>query len=352
MAVNIPFGLSYNDVLLIPQLSPLKSRSQVDLSTNITQDIKLKIPLISCNMDTVTGVEMAVAISKLGGIGFIGRFDPPEVQANKIADIKSQGGYSIGVIGIKDDYIKRAKMLLQAGSIALHLDVAHAHSIHVIEAIKNIKHRFPKISIIAGTVATYQGAYDLYKAGADCIKVGIGAASICITRVMTGCGVPQITAITEAARASKKFKNKYLIADAGAANSGDIVKALAAGAAAYEGGSIFAGCDESPGELIEKNGILYKQYNGSTSVSEKQRQLKKDRKNKQKHFILHVEGVEAMVKYQGNLEQVVAKLCAGIRSGFSYCGATDILELHKKARFIQISSAGVRESYSHDVITV
>lgn len=345
----IKLALSYNDVLLVPQYSKLKSRSEVDLSTQIAPDIKLQIPLISANMDTVTGVEMAASLYKLGGIGFIGRFDPPKIQANKIAKIKKMGGQSIGVIGVKDNYIERAEMLIKAGSIALHLDIAHGHSSHALEVISKCKNHFPKVSLIAGTVATHKGAYDLLNAGADTLKVGIGAATICITRIATGHGIPQITAVMEAVRAKNEFTNRFVIVDGGAANSGDIVKVLAAGANAYEGGSWAAGTDEAPGKIINKNGIFYKEYNGSTSFEEKQRQIKKDSSNKKPHYAIHVEGVEAMVKYKGPLKEVVESLSAGIRSGFSYSGAKNIKELWKNAEFVQITGAGYAESKSHDV---
>ena len=347
---QIKVGLSYNDVLLIPQFSDIRSRNEVDISTKITPDITLKIPLIAVNMDTVTGVEMAIAIYKLGGIGYIGRFDEPEIQADKISDIKKKGGESIGVIGVKGDYLDRAEKLLKAGSLALHLDIAHAHSSHALEVIKNCKRRFPKISMIAGTVATYEGAYDLFKTGADSVKVGIGAGSICITRVNAGSGVPQITAIMEASRAKNKFKNKFILADAGASSPGDVVKTLAAGADAYQGGSIFAGTDESPGEIVKIDGKLFKEYNGSTSLSEKKRQLQKDGNHKTNTYVLHIEGVEGVVKYKGPLKKVVDEYLAGIRSGLSYSGARNIKELWKKAQFIQITAAGFRESQSHTVI--
>jgi len=346
----IKLALSYNDVLLVPQYSEISSRGEVDLSTQIAPDITLKIPLIAANMDTVTGVEMAVSMHKLGGMAFIGRFDPPNIQANKVAKIKKKGAESIGVIGVKDDYLKRAEMLLKAGSIALHLDIAHAHSAHGVKVIRDVKKAYPKVTLIAGTVASYKGAFDLLEAGADSLKVGIGAGSICITRIATGHGVPEITAVMEAIRAKNKFKNRFIIADGGASNSGDIVKVLAAGASAYEGGSLFAGTDETPGTIIRKNGIFYKEYNGSTSPEEKVRQLKKDSTNKKPHYSIHVEGVEAMVKYKGPLSEVVDSLTAGIRSGYSYSGAKNIKELWRKAQFIQITGAGYRESQSHDVI--
>ncbi|MBI2032442.1 MAG: guanosine monophosphate reductase [Candidatus Levybacteria bacterium] len=342
-------GLSYNDVLLVPKFSDISTRTEVDVSTQIAPDIRLKIPLISVNMDTVTGVEMAVALHSLGGIGLIGRFDLPDIQADKISTIKKRGAASIGVIGVKDDYMERAEKLIKAGSIALHLDIAHAHSTHALKVISDCKNRFPKISIIAGTIATYDGAYDLLKAGADSLKVGIGAGTTCITRVVTGFGIPQITAIMEADRARKKFKNKYILADSGAANSGDIVKALAAGADAYQGGSIFAGTDEAPGKTIKMGGKVFKEYNGSTSRREKERQLSKDKNGKKGNYLLQIEGIEGMVPYKGPVKEVVDLLVAGIKSGFSYAGAKNISEFHKNAEFIQITQAGFKESQPHDI---
>ena len=204
--------------------------------------------------------------------------------------------------------------------------------------------------MIAGTVATYQGTKDLIDAGADSIKVGVGAGSICITRINAGSGVPQLTAVMEASRAARKYKNKFIIADGGAATSGDIIKGLAAGASAYEGGSWCAGTDEAPGKLIEIHGVTYKEYNGSTSVEEKKRQLEKDDSHKDKSYALHVEGVAGMVKAKGPLKDVVASLCAGIQSGLSYSGARSIPEFWKKAQFVQITSAGLNESQAHDLI--
>jgi len=302
-------------------------------------------------MDTVTGVDMAIAIHKLGGIGLIGRFDTPEIQAEKIHAITDAGAQCIGILGVKSNELDRAEKLLKAGSIALHLDIAHAHSKHAIDIIKACKQRFPSVPFIAGTIATYDAAIDLYEAGADAVKVGVGGGSICITRINAGSGVPQITAISECARArNEKYPDRYVLADGGAANSGDIVKALAAGADAYMGGSLFAGTDESPGDVIEINGKKFKEYNGSTSAAEKKRQLAKDNQHKQESFSLHVEGVEAMVPYKGSVETIVNQLCAGIRSGLSYSGARSIAELHLKAQFIRITPAGLHESRPHDVI--
>ncbi|MFM9106215.1 MAG: guanosine monophosphate reductase [Chloroflexota bacterium] len=344
-------ALSYNDVLLVPKYSRIRSRNEVDLSTVIAPGITLGMPLISVNMDTVTGVEMAVAMHNLGGIGLIGRFDSPEVQARMVRDIVAQGARCIGVIGVKGDELRRAELLIEAGSCALHLDIAHAHSEHAIEIIRTCKRRWPDVPFIAGTIATYDAAMDLYEAGADSLKVGIGAGSICITRVNTGAGVPQVTAIMDVARArNEHYPGRYVLADGGAANSGDIVKALAAGADAYMGGSLFAGTDEAPGEIVEIEGKLYKHYNGSTSPDEKARQLSKFAAHKHEQYRLHIEGVNAMVPAKGPVSDVIDLLLAGIRSGLSYAGATTIAELHERAEFVQITGAGYRESQAHDVV--
>ncbi len=346
----ITLALSFNDVLLVPQLSPIKSRTEIDLTTKIAPDIELGIPLISVGMDTVTGVDMAVAMHNLGGISFIPRFDAPEIQANNISEIKKKGARSIGSLGIKDDVFDRAELLLKAGAAALTIDIAHAHTTRTLEIVSKMKNKYPKISLIAGTIATYEGAFDLFTAGADTVRIGVGAGTICTTRLVAGSGVPQITAIMEASRAKKKFKNKHVIADGGATKAGDIVKGLACGASASSCGSLFAGTDEAPGNIITINGVFYKEYNGSTSKQEKVRQVEKNNKDKKPHYTIHVEGVEAMVKYKGPVKDVVYGLVAGIRSGLSYSGARNIAELWKKAQFVQITSAGFAESGVHDVI--
>jgi IMP dehydrogenase len=344
-------GLSYSDVLLIPRYSPVRSRNDVDLGTVIAPGIALRVPLLSSNMDTVTNAEMAIAMDRLGGLGFIGRFDAPEAQASTVQSVTDAGARCIGVIGVKDDSLRRAELLLAAGSIGLHLDVAHAHSEHAIEVTEACKRRWPHVPLIAGTIATYEAAVDLYEAGADTVKVGIGAGSICITRINTGAGVPQITAIIDVARArAERFPDRFVIADGGAANSGDIVKALAAGADAYMGGSLFAGADEAPGEIVEVDGALFKHYNGSTSREEKLRQLAKYEAHKHEKYHLHIEGVEAMVPAKGPIADVVEALCAGIRSGLSYAGAFTIRELQERAEFVQITGAGYLESQPHDVL--
>lgn len=344
-----PLALTFDDVLLVPQKSEISSRSQIDLSTEIAPNLILKVPLISLSMDTVTGVEMAIEMSRLGGIGFIPRFDAPEIQAEKIAKVKQSGEKVVGAIGLRDNYLERAEMLIKAGADGITLDIAHAHTADALGAISKFKNKFKNVIMIAGTVATYEGTFDVFEAGADTVRIGIGAGTICTTRIVAGSGVPQITAIMEANRARNKFKNKFVLGDGGATKSGDIIKALAAGADAYMCGSLFAGTDEAPGDIIEKNGQKYKFYDGSTSAFQKNKQLKKHDDGIKKTFKAHVEGVEAMVKYKGPVKDVVESLCAGIKSGLSYSGAFNIKQLQQKAEFVQITYAGLRESHAHDV---
>ncbi|KKS76264.1 MAG: Inosine-5'-monophosphate dehydrogenase [candidate division WWE3 bacterium GW2011_GWA2_42_9] len=230
------------------------------------------------------------------------------------------------------------------------MDVAHGHMDRFVSATKYIAEKYGKdLTVIAGVIATYEGACALFESGADAVRVGVGPGSICTTRIMTGHGVPQITAICEAKKAAEKY-GKTIIADGGAKNSGDIVKALAAGASAVTLGNLLAGTDEAPGEIIEINGKEYKEYNGSTSKKEKVRQIGKYSQDKNESYTNHTEGVEALVPYKGPLQDVIESLLAGIRSGFSYSGAINLEALWKNAEFIRVTPAGIRESNAHDVI--
>lgn len=343
-------GLSYDDVLLIPRYSEVESRSEVDLTTKISPNLTLKIPLITTKMDSVTGVKMARTIGKIGGIGILPRFETIDSQAQKVKEA-SEGGVKVAAaIGIKDGFEERAIALVNAGAIAIDIDVAHGHMKRTIEATKKVRQLFgEKITIFSGITSTYECARDLYRAGADCVLVGVGAGSICITRLMTGFGVPSITALMETSKAAKQFK-KTFAPDAGIRNSGDIVKALATGASAIVGGNIFAGTDETPGKTIIKNGIRYKEYNGSASKQEKIKQVKKDSSDKNSDYVKQIEGVEGYIKYKGPVEGVVDGILTGVRSGLSYAGARNIPELWRKARFIKISPLSFYENGAHDII--
>jgi IMP dehydrogenase len=352
MDQNFPLGLSYDDVLLVPQYSEIKSRNDVNLTTKISPNLTLKIPLITTKMDTVTGVEMAVAIGKLGGMGILPRFEIVETQADKVKKVFDTGVTVAAAVGVKDGFEERAIALVKAGATVIDVDVAHGHMKKTLDATRKIRNLFgDKITILSGISSTYECARDLYRAGADCVLVGIGAGSICTTRVMTGVGVPSITALLETAKAAKQFQ-KTFAPDAGVRNSGDIVKALATGASAIVGGNIFAGTDEAPGDIFTKNGIKYKAYNGSTSRAEKIKQFKKDSSDKNGNYTKQIEGVAAYVKYKGSVNDVIENLLAGVRSGLSYAGAKDIPELWKKAKFIRITPGGNLENGAHDVVVI
>jgi len=349
--IILPLGLSYDDVLLIPQYSEINNRADVDLSIQLTPRIKLGIPLTSAPMSDVTDDTFAVAFGKLGGLGLLHRFNTITEEADMVAKVKKQKLPAEAAVGCREDFLERARALVNAGVDALLLDVADGHMKKAIEATRIIKEKFgSKVDIMSGLVATEDGAIRLFEAGADCVHVGIGGGSICTTRINTGCGVPNITTILETSKAAKKF-NKTIVVDAGTKSSGDIVKALAAGAHTVRCGFFLSGTKESPGELRDVKGSKYKMYCGSTSSREKINHVKK-RIVQSASYIYHVEGVNSMVPYKGPLVDHLMMVEAGVRSGFSYCGARNISELQKKAKFIQITSAGMVESGAHNVIVI
>jgi IMP dehydrogenase len=276
-----------------------------------------------------------------------------------------------GAIGATGDYLERAAELVRARADVLAIDSAHGHSSRVLEAVREVKKRFPGVSLLAGNVATYEGALALIDAGADAIKVGFGPGSICTTRIVTGAGMPQITAIAEAARAARERKIP-VIADGGIKYSGEITKAIAAGASSVMIGSLFAGVDESPGEIVLYQGRSFKTYRGMGSLtamslgsgeryfqncadqgsaqadSEGVVQRERNGQNRLAKFV--PEGIEGRVPYRGPLESMVYQLVGGLRSGMGYLGCGTIAELQENAQFVRISGAGLRESHVHDVM--
>jgi IMP dehydrogenase len=470
---SIPIGLTFDDVLLLPAKSDVIPKD-VDVSTSLTRNIRLNIPIMSAAMDTVTEASLAIAIAREGGIGFIHRAMSPERQAIEVDKVKKSesgmitdpitvspeapisdalklmeryrisgvpvtvGGKLVGIltnrdlrfetrvdrkvedvmtrkrlitatekitleeakeilhrykieklpivdreymlkglitikdiekrkkypnackdssgrlrvgasVGVGEDAIKRAEMLVDAGVDVLVIDTAHGHSNGVINTLKELKKRVD-VDIVAGNIATREGAEDLIAAGADAIKVGIGPGSICTTRVIAGAGVPQLTAIMDCYRVAKEYSIP-VIADGGIKYSGDIAKALAAGAHSVMIGSLFAGTDESPGEVILYQGRSYKVYRGMGSLGAME-QGARDRYAQEgvERSKLVPEGVEGRVPYKGPLSQSIHQLIGGVRSGMGYCGCNTIEELREKARFIRITNAGLRESHVHDVI--
>jgi IMP dehydrogenase len=346
---EIILALTYDDVLLVPQYSKVSSRNLVDLKTKLTPSFEIDFPVLAVNMDTVVGVEMAVAMSKYGTVALYPRFKSPKEQAIEVKQVMENGGRTIPAIGIKDEEIERVRALYEVGAKVMTIDVAHGHLDHCLNFLKKIKSEFKDLEVIAGVVATYEGAKDLFIAGADAVRVGVGPGTICTTRQVTGSGVPQITAIMEAAKAGIEF-GKPIIADGGMKNSGDIAKALAAGASAAIVGSQLAGCFECPGEIIRLNGKDYKAYNGSTSKTEKEKQMESYAKDKHNQYTEYVEGIESLVPYKGHVKDVLAKLEKGIRSGLSYSGAFNIKEFHEKAQFIRVTPTSTNENGAHGVL--
>jgi IMP dehydrogenase len=255
-------------------------------------------------------------------------------------------------VGVKGDYLERTEALLEAGADVLVVDIAHGHSENAINTVHMIKKAFPSCELIAGNVATGDGANDLIKAGVDAVKVGVGSGSICITRVVTGSGVPQLTAVVDSVRVARDY-NIPIISDGGIRNSGDITKALAAGSSSVMVGSLFGGTDESPGKTLVKNGKKFKMYRGMASfyasLGRKYREEGAQVIDSDDLNDYVPEGVEAMVPYKGSVVEIVRQLAGGLRSGLSYCGAKTIPEMQKNAEFIKMTSAGYIESQPHDV---
>lgn len=359
-------GLTFDDVLLIPAESHVLP-NEVDLSTQLAANLKLHIPLISAGMDTVTEGGMAIAMALQGGLGVIHKNMSIQAQASEVANVKSVGVPAnvtkaaidnqgrllcAAAVGVTSDTFERAEALLTAGADAIVIDTAHGHSAGVLRKIREIRKHFPKATLIAGNVATGDATRALFDAGVDVVKVGIGPGSICTTRVVAGVGVPQITAIYDAATAAQAY-HKPIIADGGIKYSGDVVKALAAGGNAVMLGSMLSGTTEAPGELFEDHGKKYKTYRGMGSVgamaqahgsSDRYFQGGVNEANK-----LVPEGVEARVQYKGDVSDVLFQIDGGLRSGMGYCGAGDVASLIAKAQFVRITNAGLVESHPHDV---
>ena len=351
-------GLTYDDVLLLPDASEVVP-SEVDTRTQLTRSISLDIPLVSSAMDTVTESAMAIAMAKAGGIGIIHRNLAVDEQVTHVKLVKGASLRVGAAVGVGDDGFERAEALIGAGVDVIVVDTAHGHHRAVLEAIAKIKKHFPKQEIIGGNIATRAGAQALINAGADAVKVGVGPGSICTTRVVAGVGVPQITAIMEAAKACKKA-DIPLIADGGLQYSGDIAKAIVSGADTVMLGSLLAGCEESPGELVEIDGKKFKTYRGMGSLGAMQSRGTKKSYSKDRYMQDDVlaedklvpEGIEGRVAYRGSVSEVVHQLVGGLRSGMGYAGAEDIVALQRRGRLIQITSAGLQESHPHDVLDV
>ena len=346
---TIKEALTFDDVLLLPKYSNVLP-SKTNISLNLTKKISLKVPFLSSAMDTVTESKMAIAIAKEGGLGIIHRNFDIKNQSKEVEKVKNKKLLVGAAIGTNQEDFDRAKSLISKGVDLIVIDTAHGHSEKVLKILSKIKRVVKKIPICVGNIATGEAAKKLYDAGADIIKVGIGPGSICTTRMVAGIGVPQISAIMEVKRAMNKKKIK-IISDGGIKFSGDIAKALAAGADAIMMGSIFAGTEESPGKKFRIKNKIYKQYRGMGSIGamsagSANRYFQKNYKDKSK-FV--PEGVEGRVEYKGKLSKIIYQLQGGLRSSMGYIGAKKLEDINKKAKFVKITKAGFYESMVHSV---
>lgn len=356
-------GLTFDDVLLVPQFSKVVPL-ETSLKTNLTKNIKLNIPVVASPMDTICESTMAIAMAKLGGIGILHKNMSIEEQCEQVRLVKTaQVGSDdnnavldknnqliVGAsVSIGSDFQERTNALYKAGIDVIVIDSAHGHSKNILVAVQYAKENCQGLEIIAGNVATREAAISLIDAGVDAIRVGIGPGSICTTRVIAGVGVPQITAIMDVYEACA-YTDCKIIADGGIKTSGDICKAIGAGASTVMLGQMLSGTTETPGELLEVDGKQYKSYVGMGSmVAMKRGSSERYFQNAKEPSKLVPEGIESMVAYKGDVSDTIFQICGGLRSGLGYNGAKNIQELSQKARFIKISNSGLKESHPHSL---
>lgn len=346
---KITEGLTFDDVLLVPQFSEIEHRADVDTSTEVLPNFKLRIPFIAANMDTITEYRMAHAMAQAGGLGILHRFlSIPDMLKqielyNELAKDDNLTTPFVVSIGVHDH--ERIKVAYDHGIRHFCVDVAHGHHILVKRTLEHLRSEYgQEIGVIAGNVCTYEGAYALFAWGADCVKVGVGPGSVCSTRIKTGAGYPQLSAIMHAKAAKDDYEQehnctRYLIGDGGIKNYGDVSKALAAGADVVMMGSIFAGCKQTPGPVWrnEKEEMI-KTYRGMASTQAQSDFGIED---------INEEGISLTTKYKGNIEHILNRLNRGLKSGMSYCGSTSIKEMQESPNFVKMSASGYYESTPH-----
>lgn len=333
-------GLTFDDVLLMPRHSEMNSRRAPNLESRVTKNFSLKTPIIAANMDTVTEYQMAIKMAELGGMGILHRFMTPEEQVRQVKlmreAIKPLGLPVAASIGVKEEGMKRADLLADAGVDILTIDIAHGDSVMMFETLDYVKKKYPKIDVIAGNTAMPEGVRGLIEHGADAVKVGIGPGSMCTTRIITGCGVPQLTAVAMCMLEARKH-NVPVIADGGIKTSGDIVKAFAAGAQTVMLGSMLSGCLETPGEIEGGR----KRYRGMAS---------KDAQVSWRGELpqgMAAEGEARWVNCKGSVENIVHELSGGVRSGMTYLNAFTLSDINKNALFMEMTASGMAESKPH-----
>jgi len=343
MARIIGKGFSFDDVVFEPKYNKVLSRKDVELRTRVTRNYEIDIPILAANMDTICEAEMAIALGKLGGLGVIHRFMKIEEQAKQVREVKKEGLICAAAIGVKD-VKERADALVRAGLEILVIDIAHGHSKYAGKTLDYLKATYPSIDIMAGNIATKDAAEYFLSKGADAVKVGIGPGSLCTTRLMTGAGVPQITAIMDVYEATKG--KIPICADGGIKKPADIVKALGAGANTIMSGYIFAGTKETPGEVIEIEGKKFKLYRGSASydVAVKSAELSGEQGEP-----ISIEGERTQVPYKGSIDKIIQQYRGAIASGMTYLGAKDMEGIIGKADFREVTSAGIEEGEAHAI---
>lgn len=366
---SFPQGLTFDDVLLLPGYSDF-SRNEINLATKLTKKIDLAAPFVSSPMDTVTESKLAIALAECGGIGIIHRNLPIASQVKEVTRVKTKGFLVGAAVGASSGVEERIKALVNARVDVIVVDSAHGYSTGVVDTIKMIKQKYSATQVIGGSLATYEGAKALIEAGADALRVGMGPGAICTTRIISGMGVPQITALQETVRAASPA-GVPVIADGGIKYSGDMLKALATGASTVMMGSFFASAEESPGEihildrahvphrfqsiLTDQPTYKFKSYRGMGSIGAMKQgaRVKSEDEFHGKNYkdrVLVAEGVEGLVPVKGKVKDLVAQSFGGIKSGMYYVGAKNIKELWKKAQFIQITQASLVESHPHDLL--
>ena len=342
--ISLKKTLTYDDINIVPKYSDIKSRSDINLNTRFTKRLFINTPIVSAPMDTVTGESMARQMMRLGGIGVVHRFMSIEEQSNIISQLENSWGgqktHKCAAVGVTGDYFERAQELVNNGCDVLLIDVAHGHHKLVGEAIEKIKTNIQGVEVIGGSVATAEGVEYLCEQGADAVRVGIGNGSLCETRIRTGVGVPQVSALLDAVSVGDKYGTP-IIADGGVRNIGDVCKGLACGADSVMLGSLLSGTKETPGQ-IEKigqwpNEQLYKKYRGSASLDSKS-----DRGEGK-----NVEGNHKVISYKGKIKRIIYDIEDGLRSSFSYVGASNIQEYHSKVELVEVSYAGNNEGKPH-----